>query len=178
MRSINPRHPYTTLSALIPTNNLTFLITTMGAGLFKVACLVVLLATARVEGAGGACGKLSPDKVAVQLAPCAVAARNAKAAVSSSCCLQVKRIGRNPKCLCAVLLSPTAKAAGVNPQVAITIPKRCRFANRPVGFKCGPYTLPWWVDSLSTAKMDYIILNNCWYILIAIEYQRNKHLLF
>ncbi|XP_057778071.1 non-specific lipid-transfer protein-like [Salvia miltiorrhiza] len=112
------------------------------AALFKVVCLVALLAAA-AEGAGGsACGKLSPDKVAVQLAPCAAAGRDPKAAVSSSCCLQVKRIGRNPKCLCAVLLSATAKASGVKPAVAITIPKRCRLANRPVGFKCGPYTLP------------------------------------
>lgn len=109
------------------------------AGLFKVVCFVVLLAVVGgAEGAGGgACGKMSPDKVAVQLVPCAVPARDAKAAVSSSCCLQIKRIGRNPKCLCAVLLSPTAKAAGVKPEAAITIPKRCRFANRPVGFKCG-----------------------------------------
>lgn len=117
------------------------------AGLFNAVCFVVLLAVVAwlggVEGAGGgACGKLSPDKVAEQLAPCSVPARDAKAAVSSSCCLQIKRIGRNPKCLCAVLLSATAKAAGVEPAAAITIPKRCRFANRPIGFKCGPYTLP------------------------------------
>ncbi|XP_042016073.1 uncharacterized protein LOC121764047 [Salvia splendens] len=113
--------------------------------LFKVVCLVALLLAAAglgTEGAGGACGKLSPDKVAVQLAPCALPGRDPKAVVSSSCCLQVKRIGRNPKCLCAVLLSATAKASGVKPAVAITIPKRCRIANRPVGFKCGPYSLP------------------------------------
>lgn len=111
----------------------------MAALLFKILCLVALLAAAgpAVYGAGGACGKLSPDKVAVQLAPCALASRDPKAAVSSNCCLQVKRIGRNPKCLCAVLLSATAKAAGVKPAVAITIPKRCRHANRPVGYKCG-----------------------------------------
>ncbi|KAI9073852.1 hypothetical protein K1719_044204 [Acacia pycnantha] len=54
----------------------------------------------------------------------------------------VKKIGKNPSCLCAVLLSDTAKASGVNLQIALSIPKRCNFANRPVGYKCGPYTLP------------------------------------
>ncbi|KAI3474150.1 hypothetical protein Pfo_028938 [Paulownia fortunei] len=114
------------------------------AGSLKVLCLVSLLVTAGlgcVKGAG-VCGKLSPDKVAMQLAPCAVAAKDGKAAVSKSCCIQVKRIGQNPRCLCAVLLSGTAKASGVKPEVAISIPKRCGFAHRPVGYKCGPYTLP------------------------------------
>uniref|UniRef100_J3LXQ6 Uncharacterized protein n=1 Tax=Oryza brachyantha TaxID=4533 RepID=J3LXQ6_ORYBR len=45
-------------------------------------------------------------------------------------------------CLCAVLLSDTVKHSGVKPEVAITIPKRCNLANRPVGYKCGRYTLP------------------------------------
>lgn len=109
------------------------------AGFFKVICLLILLAIAGLGHVKGAsvCGQLSPDKVAVQLAPCAVAARDAKAAVSRNCCLQVQRIGRNPRCLCAVLLSGTAKASGVKPEVAISIPKRCRIANRPIGYKCG-----------------------------------------
>ncbi|KAL6138791.1 hypothetical protein ACLB2K_064070 [Fragaria x ananassa] len=63
--------------------------------------------------------------------------QDAKAAVSDGCCKQVKRIGANPSCLCAVLLSDTAKCSGVKPEVAITIHKRCNFANRPVGYKCG-----------------------------------------
>ncbi|KAL0451093.1 UNVERIFIED_CONTAM: hypothetical protein Slati_1665700 [Sesamum latifolium] len=109
------------------------------AGCLKVLCLVCFLV---IAGAGsvkgkGVCGRLSPDQEAVQLAPCAVAARDGKAPVSKSCCLQVKRIGQNPRCLCAVLLSNAAKAAGVKPQVAISIPKRCGFAHRPVGYKCG-----------------------------------------
>ncbi|KAL0662692.1 hypothetical protein Bca4012_099529 [Brassica carinata] len=41
------------------------------------------------------------------------------------------------KCLCAVLLSDTVKASGVQPETALTIPKRCNFANRPIGYKCG-----------------------------------------
>ncbi|KAH9736231.1 AAI domain-containing protein [Citrus sinensis] len=119
----------------------------MAAASLKFVCLVGLLLVvnvakfARVDGAGE-CGKSSPDDEAIKLAPCATAAQDEKASVSGSCCAQVKRMGQNPKCLCAVLLSDTAKASGVNPQVAITIPKRCNFANRPVGYKCGPYTLP------------------------------------
>ncbi|GMI71225.1 hypothetical protein HRI_000791800 [Hibiscus trionum] len=35
-----------------------------------------------------------------------------------------------------------APSSGIKLENAITIPKRCNFANRPVGYKCGPYTLP------------------------------------
>ncbi|KAL6278014.1 hypothetical protein ACE6H2_021615 [Prunus campanulata] len=107
-------------------------------GLVAVICTSCL---EKVDGAS-ACGKSSPDDEAIKLAPCASAAQDANAPVSSGCCQQVKRLGQNPSCLCAVLLSDTAKNAGVKAEVAITIPKRCNFANRPVGYKCGPYTLP------------------------------------
>ncbi|CAN4099573.1 unnamed protein product [Withania somnifera] len=40
------------------------------------------------------------------------------------------------------MLSSTAKSAGAKPEVAVTIPKRCNLVNRPVGYKCGPYSLP------------------------------------
>ena len=46
-------------------------------------------------------------------------------------------IGQSPSCLCAVMLSGTARAAGIKPEVAITIPKRCNMTDRPVGYKCG-----------------------------------------
>ncbi|EOY07372.1 RHO guanyl-nucleotide exchange factor 7 [Theobroma cacao] len=95
----------------------------------------------RVDAAGE-CGKSSPDNEALKLAPCAEAAQDQNAAVSASCCDQVRKIGRSPSCLCAVMLSNTAKASGIKPEIAITIPKRCNIANRPVGYKCGPYTLP------------------------------------
>nr|XP_043638165.1 non-specific lipid transfer protein GPI-anchored 5-like [Erigeron canadensis] len=104
--------------------------------------LAAILGIAIVEGAGGACGKSSPDNEAMKLAPCANAAQDEKAAVSDSCCAQVKIIGQNPSCLCAVMLSDTAKSSGVDPKIALTIPKQCNFAHRPVGYKCGPYTLP------------------------------------
>ncbi|XP_004302693.1 PREDICTED: uncharacterized protein LOC101304684 isoform 1 [Fragaria vesca subsp. vesca] len=106
----------------------------------KFICILGFLAVVisfHVVDAASACGKSTPDEEAMSLAPCAMAAQDAKAAVSDGCCKQVKRIGANPSCLCAVLLSDTAKSSGVKPEVAITIPKRCNFANRPVGYKCG-----------------------------------------
>ncbi|KAE9600906.1 hypothetical protein Lal_00011194 [Lupinus albus] len=96
----------------------------------------------RVNGAGE-CGKsTTPDNEAFKLAPCASAGQDENASVSQSCCAQIKILGQNPSCLCAVMFSNIAKMSGVNPKVAITIPKRCNLANRPVGYKCGPYTLP------------------------------------
>ncbi|ERN12011.1 putative lipid-transfer protein DIR1 [Amborella trichopoda] len=103
--------------------------------------LLVSFVTERVAGAGE-CGKSSVDSQVFKLAPCAEAAQDANAVVDSSCCAQVKKLSQKPSCLCAVMLSPTAKSAGVNPEVAVTIPKRCNFADRPVGYKCGAYTLP------------------------------------
>ncbi|KAL3731235.1 hypothetical protein ACJRO7_028156 [Eucalyptus globulus] len=52
-------------------------------------------------------------------------------------------IGTSPRCLCAVLLSPLAKQAGIMPATAISIPKRCNIKNRPAGKKCvSEYTVP------------------------------------
>lgn len=101
-----------------------------------VGLVVVVIIAAGVDGAGE-CGKSSPDNEALKLAPCAEAAQDENAPVSSSCCLQVKKIGQNPSCLCAVMLSNTAKASGIKPEIAVTIPKRCNIPNRPVGYKCG-----------------------------------------
>ncbi|KAA8534152.1 hypothetical protein F0562_031655 [Nyssa sinensis] len=89
----------------------------------------------RVDGVGE-CGKSSPDAKAFKLAPCASAAQDEDAAVSKNCCLQ------KPSCLCAVMLSSTAKSFGVKPEAAITIPKRCNLADRPAGYKCRDYTVP------------------------------------
>ncbi|KAL3640683.1 hypothetical protein CASFOL_015651 [Castilleja foliolosa] len=111
----------------------------------KLVCIVTILAIVEFESVtsagGGQCGKLSPDKLAIKLASCAQAAKVAKAAVPKTCCAQTKIIGRNPKCLCAVLFSPTAKRAGVIPKIAVTIPKRCNLPRRK-GTKCGPYIVP------------------------------------
>lgn len=108
----------------------------------KHICLVaflVILGIAQFDRANGAgeCGNSNPDREAWKLLPCASAAQNENAAVSDKCCTQVKRIGQNPSCLCAVVLSNTAKSSGVKPEVAITIPKRCNIPDRPVGYKCG-----------------------------------------
>ncbi|NP_001151364.2 Non-specific lipid-transfer protein precursor [Zea mays] len=112
-----------------------------------VALVVVVAAAclAAPRGADGAgeCGATPPDTVALRLAPCASAAEDPGSAPSGSCCSAVHAIGKqSPRCLCAVMLSNTARSAGIKAEVAITIPKRCNLADRPVGYKCGDYTLP------------------------------------
>ncbi|PSS09851.1 Lipid-transfer protein [Actinidia chinensis var. chinensis] len=105
-----------------------------------VGLLVVVLGLAgldRADGAGPACGKSSPDDEAIKLAPCAMAAQDQKADVPNNCCVQVKKLAQTPSCLCAVMLSDTAKSSGIKPEIAMTIPKRCNLADRPVGYKCG-----------------------------------------
>lgn len=139
----------------------------------KFICLLGLLVIVSndwaksVDGAS-ACGKSTPDNEAFKLAPCAAAAADEAAAVSDNCCLQVKRIGQNPSCLCAVMLSNTAKISGINPEIAITIPKRCNIATRPVGYKCGreytslllgnPYTLADLIMLKSTTKNNISLI--------------------
>jgi hypothetical protein len=123
----------------------------------KNICFLVLFITLGIAGidgvyGAGECGKSSPDMEAFKLAPCASAAQDEDAGVSDRCCSQVKKIGQNPSCLCAAMLSNTAKSSGAKPEVAVTIPKRCNIADRPVGFKCGgqfymllPFTHPFLV---------------------------------
>ncbi|KAI4384506.1 hypothetical protein MLD38_002652 [Melastoma candidum] len=96
----------------------------------------------RVTGAGE-CGRASsPDREAMKLAPCMSAAQVATAPVSSGCCAEVQKMGKSPACLCAAMNSNIAKAAGIKPEVAVTIPKRCNLEDRPVGYQCGSYTVP------------------------------------
>jgi hypothetical protein len=101
--------------------------------------LFITLGIAGIDGVYGAgeCGNSSPDKEASKLAACAAAAQYPKAKVSHRCCSQVEKIGQNPKCLCALLFSNSAKSAEIQPEVAVTVPKRCNIANRPVGYQCG-----------------------------------------
>ncbi|XP_020087183.1 uncharacterized protein LOC109709385 [Ananas comosus] len=108
---------------------------------FFLLMIFTITAEKGVEGAGE-CGRVSPDRLALRLAPCASASQDPQADVSDRCCSEVHTLGQNPGCLCAVMLSETAKSAGVKPEVAITIPKRCNLVDRPVGYKCGGYTLP------------------------------------
>ncbi|GJN27679.1 hypothetical protein PR202_gb15721 [Eleusine coracana subsp. coracana] len=92
----------------------------------------------------GGCGGTRPEHLALKLAPCAQAVEDPNATPSGSCCAAVRDIWKRqtPDCLCAMILSDTVKHAGIKVEVAITIPKRCNIASRPVGYKCGEYTLP------------------------------------
>jgi hypothetical protein len=99
---------------------------------------VVVLAVPRLADGAGACGATPPDQVALKLAPCVSAAKNPDSTPSARCCAAVKDIGeKSAECLCAVLLSKTVRDIGVKPEMAITIPKRCNIADRPIGYKCG-----------------------------------------
>ncbi|KAJ7954462.1 Protease inhibitor/seed storage/lipid transfer protein family protein [Quillaja saponaria] len=118
---------------------------------FKItACLVTVLMffiaskTLIWEAeAAGECGRTPIRSAATSLSPCLAAAGNARVKVLPACCARVGALIRtSPRCLCAVLLSPLAKQARINPGIAITVPKRCNIRNRPAGKKCGRYTLP------------------------------------
>ncbi|ESW05938.1 hypothetical protein PHAVU_010G005500 [Phaseolus vulgaris] len=115
---------------------------TKGFCLLGLLVFVSISEIHRVAGAGECGRSTTPDNEALKLIPCASAAQDENAKVSSSCCAQVQKLGKNPSCLCAVMLSNTAKLSGADPKVAVTIPKRCNLSTRPVGYKCGPYTLP------------------------------------
>lgn len=107
-----------------------------------IATVLIFLLASRVmileaDGAGE-CGKTPIGSAAASLSPCLDATRNVRAKVSSACCGRVGALlTTSPKCLCAVLLSPLAKQAKINPAIAITVPKRCNIRNRPAGKKCG-----------------------------------------
>jgi hypothetical protein len=113
----------------------------MGAPMKYYICFLVLLmilgtdGKRGVYGAGDQCGKSSIENEATKLAPCTLAAHDEKAQVSDKCCTVVKNI--DGSCLCAIMLSDIAKSSGIKPEVAVTIPKHCNIANRPVGYKCG-----------------------------------------
>ena len=108
---------------------------------FLVTVVVFLLASKvlilEAEGAGE-CGRTPIGSAAASLSPCLGATRNVRAKVPPACCARVAALIRTaPRCLCAVLLSPLAKQAKINPATAITVPKRCNIRNRPAGKKCG-----------------------------------------
>ncbi|THG08071.1 hypothetical protein TEA_007889 [Camellia sinensis var. sinensis] len=72
---------------------------------------LVIVTVGRLERANGvgACGKSTPEMEALKLAPCAMAKQDEKSDVPDNSCQQVKKLGQNPGCLCAVMLSDTAK---------------------------------------------------------------------
>ncbi|KAL7233953.1 hypothetical protein ACSBR1_017540 [Camellia fascicularis] len=53
--------------------------------------------------------EVTPEMEALKLAPCAMAAQDEKSDVPDNICQQVKKLGQNLGCLCAVMLSDTAK---------------------------------------------------------------------
>ncbi|XVF43487.1 hypothetical protein PTKIN_Ptkin02bG0043900 [Pterospermum kingtungense] len=114
-------------------------------------CLVVVLFVlligsnvfVRDADAAGECGRTPLRSAAASLSPCLGAARNARAKVPPACCAKVGALLKtSPRCLCAILLSPLAKQAGIMPGIAIGIPKRCNIRNRQAGKKCGRFTVP------------------------------------
>ncbi|GAA0155353.1 hypothetical protein LIER_13102 [Lithospermum erythrorhizon] len=100
-------------------------------------CAFGILALLAIADGAGECAKSNPDTEAMKLIDCAPAARDEHAQVLKTCCIQVERIGKDPRCLCAAMLSNTAKSSGSKPEIAITIPKRCNLMSRPIGYKCG-----------------------------------------
>uniref|UniRef100_N1QUZ7 Bifunctional inhibitor/plant lipid transfer protein/seed storage helical domain-containing protein n=1 Tax=Aegilops tauschii TaxID=37682 RepID=N1QUZ7_AEGTA len=101
----------------------------------------VLAAAPWLAGGQDECGATPPDQEALKLVPCVAAGKDPDSKPSDRCCAAVKEIGeRSPACLCAVLLSKIVRRVGVKPEVAITM--RCALADRPIGYKCGDYTMP------------------------------------
>ncbi|PON87622.1 Bifunctional inhibitor/plant lipid transfer protein/seed storage helical domain containing protein [Trema orientale] len=115
----------------------------MGAPNMKLITFLTLVALmgfiAGPNGAYGAqvCGTLTVERAAWKLGPCELAAKAGNVKVSSTCCKQLRNMIHNPRCLCAVALSETARRVGVLPKIALAVIKRCGITNRPVGSTCG-----------------------------------------
>ncbi|XP_039067447.1 uncharacterized protein LOC120213336 [Hibiscus syriacus] len=117
----------------------------------KYICVLAFLVSMTIAGLNGVegtadyygpCGKHDIEKEAEKLEPCTYAAQHRRVPVSERCCSIMEKKVKNPGCLCAVLYSQTAYNAGVRPEIAVTIPKRCNIVDRPVGYQCGDFTLP------------------------------------
>ncbi|PQP92601.1 putative lipid-transfer protein DIR1 isoform X2 [Prunus yedoensis var. nudiflora] len=86
-----------------------------------------------VRAAGG------PEVLIYKLASCAASGQDKNVEVPPKCCGLMQKV--RTSCLCAIILSKEAKSLGINPVVAVTIPKRCKIAGRPKGYKCGAYVV-------------------------------------
>ncbi|PON56527.1 Bifunctional inhibitor/plant lipid transfer protein/seed storage helical domain containing protein [Parasponia andersonii] len=71
------------------------------------------------------------EAVVYSLAPCAAAVQSTNVPVPHNCCNQLTKIDKSR--LCAIILSKEAEILGLKPEVAVTVPKRCNFANRLAG---------------------------------------------
>ena len=109
----------------------------------KVVCILGLLIFVsisdihRVEGAGECGRSTTPDNEAIKLIPCVSAAKDENVKVTKNCCAQIEKLGKNPSCLCAVMLSNTAKMSGAGQTLAIPSASRCTLAYAPVVYCCG-----------------------------------------
>ncbi|OMP14132.1 hypothetical protein COLO4_00266 [Corchorus olitorius] len=112
-----------------------------------VVMFVMILSIAGINGVHGSgqqygpCGKHNIEKEAEKLEPCTWAAQKRYVPVPKRCCEVIEKKLKSPGCLCAIMFTKTARNAGIKPEIAVTIPKRCNIAVRPVGYKCGAYTL-------------------------------------
>ncbi|KAB1213291.1 hypothetical protein CJ030_MR5G003639 [Morella rubra] len=116
--------------------------------------------------AEGDCGDTPIWQEALSLMPCQDAGKNATIEVPAACCTKVEDLLKtSPNCLCErnylrlnttttelrggenlleinskrEKLSGPVGQAGVKPEIAITIPKRCNIQKRYAGKKCGEY---------------------------------------
>ncbi|XP_027337544.1 uncharacterized protein LOC113851278 [Abrus precatorius] len=72
----------------------------------------------------GPCGKFSTERMLTHnLRHCEKAAKNVYAPVSSQCCKAVEKV--SIPCLHAIFASGAFQQVGINPEIAITIPRRC-----------------------------------------------------
>ncbi|KAK4261088.1 hypothetical protein QN277_004136 [Acacia crassicarpa] len=95
--------------------------------LFFLVLVMAIVARARVKADGhGVCGKYSPDRMLTHvLRHCAKPAKDLKAPMTPKCCDLVSKISE--KCFNAIINSDTWKHSGINPKIALTIPKRCHY---------------------------------------------------
>ncbi|MFS7968705.1 putative lipid-transfer protein DIR1 [Helianthus anomalus] len=84
---------------------------------FYLSCYMIT-GSSKVDGLGE-CGLVNPGTKVIKFASCALAAQDGDAFVSRRCRAQVKKLGKNL-------------------EIAITIPKCCRIADRPIGYFLWP----------------------------------------
>ncbi|MCO5572021.1 hypothetical protein L7F22_025772 [Adiantum nelumboides] len=113
----------------------------MGARELVVVMWVVVWGIAAAQGKGDPCpgGTMT---VSYGMVSCLPAAKDENTKPDSTCCGKVVELGSNPACLCACLTSPLARMMGINPMVALSIPKRCNLDSRPVGYRCAGGSVP------------------------------------
>ncbi|EXC19360.1 hypothetical protein L484_010376 [Morus notabilis] len=97
--------------------------------------LLVVVGNDGLDGVYGAsdCGSFTVQRAAWKLGTCELATKARNIDVPVKCCNLVRSMAQNPRCLCTVALSETARKVGVLPHIALDVVKRCGVSNRPVG---------------------------------------------